>query len=307
MTTPGQLSTPQARMGALKIALEKSLPNIKAVAARHMVPDRIVKGILGLASRNPLILDCTPLSVVKATLQAVELGLEPGSSLGEFYFVPFRNGKTGQREVQGIPGYRGLIQLARRSGEISTITAEAVYEGDEFEVELGLTPKLVHRPDYDNENRENTLKLKFVYAVAHFKDGGYQFQVMSRKQIELIRRRSKAADSGPWVTDYEEMSKKTVIRRLAKYLPLSTQFAQALDLQMRAEIGDFDEQTVIEGEVVAESGQDQSDAPQDRPEPPAASKGRVNGLKAVLSQPTATEGPSGVPSEPSDLFDGDSF
>lgn len=279
-------TTPQERMSALKAALEKALPNIKSVAARHLTPERLVKVVLGAASRQPLILDCTPVSVVKSVLQAAELGLEPGSSLGEFYLVPFRNSKTGQREAQGIPGYRGLIALARRTGEISNLYAEAVYKGDEFECELGLEPKLVHKPDYDNENREDPKNLTFVYAVARFKDGSYQFVVMSRKQVEAIRRRSKAGSDGPWVTDFEEMAKKTVIRRLAKYLPMSVEMAKALQLQAAAEDGDFTE-VVLDGELVD-------------PEPAAetqtgASRARAlaDKLKAEEQPPLVTEGASG--------------
>lgn len=236
---PQGVQTPADRMGALKAALEKSLPNIRAVAARHLTPERLVKVVLGAASRNPTILECTPLSVVKSVLQAAELGLEPGSSLGEFWLVPYKNTKTGQREAQGIPGYRGLISLARRTGEISNLYAEAVYEADSFDCELGLEPKLVHRPAWDAEGREDAKKVRFVYAVARFKDGSFQFVVLSRKEIEALRRRSKASDSGPWVTDWVEMAKKTAIRRLSKYLPMSVEMAKALDLQAAAEAGDF--------------------------------------------------------------------
>lgn len=249
--TKQQLNTPQERMMALRSALEKSLPNIREIAAKHLTPERLIKVVLGAASRTPAILECSPLSIVKAVLQAAELGLEPGSSLGEFWLVPFYNSKTGQKEAQGIPGYRGLIALARRSGEIANISASAVYAGDHFEVELGLEPKLIHRPNYD-QDRENPSDLRFVYAVARFKDGSYQFEVLSRKQIDALRRRSKAADGGPWVSDYEEMAKKTAIRRLSKYLPLSVEMARALDLQARAESGDFEDPVIFDIEAEAQ-------------------------------------------------------
>ena len=283
MSNPNtQLNTPQAKMGALKAALEKSLPNIKDVAARHLTPERLVKVVLGAASRNPMILDCTPLSVVKAVLQAAELGLEPGSSLGEFWLVPFKNNKTGQREAQGIPGYRGLISLARRTGEISNLYAEAVYDGDHFDVELGLEPRMVHKPDYDNEKREDPKHLRFVYAVARFKDGSYQFTVLSRGQIEALRRRSKAADSGPWVTDYEEMAKKTAIRRLSKYLPMSVEMAKALELQARAEAGTYDEPVILDGDVVDDAA----------PTQPAPTKRGSSALKAALQPEGAAPAPA---------------
>lgn len=282
MTT--ELRTPQERMSALKTALEKALPSIKDVAARHLTPERLVKVVLGAASRQPIILDCTPLSVVKAVLQAAELGLEPGSSLGEFYLVPFKNTKTGQREAQGIPGYRGLISLARRTGEISNLYAEAIYDGDTFDVELGLEPKLVHKPDWDNENREDPKKLKFVYAVAKFKDGSFQFVVMSRKQIEGIRRRSKAGGDGPWVTDYEEMAKKTAIRRLSKYLPMSVEMAKALQLQAAAEAGDFSE-VVLDGELVEEPT-----APGEGVTGATKARALAEKLRAAEGQPFVPEG-----------------
>lgn len=272
MTTT-QLNTPKAKMANLRSALEKSLPNIQAVAAKHLTPERMVKVVLGAASRNPLLLECTPVSVVKAVLQAAELGLEPGGALGDFYLVPFKNGKTGQREVQGIPGYRGLISLARRSGEIANLYAEAVYEGDEFEVSYGLDLNLAHKPNFESDQREDPRHLRFVYAVARFKDGTNQFVVLSRKQIEGLRRRSKASDSGPWVTDYEEMAKKTAIRRLAKYLPLSPEMGKALELQERAEIGESTLDIPVMSEDVMDAVIVDDDSPQVQSEDP---------LKAVL-------------------------
>jgi recombination protein RecT len=155
-------------------------------------------------------------------MQAAQLGLEPGL-IGHCYFVPFKNGKTGQSDVQFIIGYKGMIDLARRSGNIESIYAHAVYENDTFEYEYGLHPKLVHKPAMTNRG-------EFIgaYAVAHFKDGGYQFEFMPKEEIEKRRKRSRAANNGPWVTDYEEMAKKTVIRHMWKYLPISIEIQQAV-------------------------------------------------------------------------------
>jgi recombination protein RecT len=273
--------TPQARMTTIKDALEKNLSNFRAVAARHLTPERVIKVVLGAASRSPFILNCTPVSIVKSALQAAELGLEPGSSLGEFWLVPFKNNKTGQWEAQGIPGYRGLISLARRTGEISNLYAEAVYDGDTFNCELGLDPKLEHKPDYDNENREDAKNLSFVYAVARFKGGSFQFVVLSRKQVDALRRRSKAGDKGPWVTDYEEMAKKTAIRRLSKYLPLSAEMSKALDLQARAESGSFDEPIVLDADITIDG-----DEPPALPESTQPAKGKPS-LKESIKRATA--------------------
>ncbi|RUS07913.1 hypothetical protein EFW58_00661 [Bacillus velezensis] len=165
-------------------------------------------------------------------MQSAQLGLEPGL-IGHCYFVPFWNNKEKRRDVQFIIGYKGMIDLARRSGHIESIYAHAVYETDEFDYELGLHPKLVHKPATGQRGA-----ITHVYAVAHFKDGGYQFEVFSKDDIEKTRKRSKASDNGPWKTDYEEMAKKTVIRRMWKYLPISIEIQQqvAQDETIRKDI-----------------------------------------------------------------------
>lgn len=271
--TPQQSMTPATRtaqqLNTVKAMLKQSESAIASRLPKHLTPDRITKVALTAINKTPKLLDCTKESLLMSIMQAAELGLEPGSALGEGYLVPYG------AQCQFIPGYRGLIALARRSGEIANIYAEAVYEGDTFEVELGLDPKLVHKPDWDNPNRDDVQKLTFVYAVARFKDGTYQFVVMSRRQVEGIHRRSKAGNSGPWVTDYEEMAKKTAIRRLAKTLPLSVEMAKACQLQAAAESGDFAGITLDAEDVVIE------------PQPELA--GQAAG---ALAEPTATERPS---------------
>jgi recombination protein RecT len=163
--------------------------------------------------------------MIKATIVAAELGLTPGSLLGEAYFVPFGN------EVQLIPGYKGLIKLARQSGEVLSISAYVVDESDFFEVELGLEPRVIHRPNL--QGRVN--RLKAVYAVAKLADGGHAFEFMLPHDIDAIRVRSKGASSGPWKTDYYEMAKKTVLKRLLKLLALSTDKGDALALAVQAD------------------------------------------------------------------------
>ncbi|HFI9552332.1 TPA: recombination protein RecT [Escherichia coli] len=149
------------------------------------------------------------------------------SALGHAYLLPFgnKNEKSGKKNVQLIIGYRGMIDLARRSGQIASLSARVVREGDEFSFEFGLDEKLIHRPG-ENEDAPVT----HVYAVARLKDGGTQFEVMTRKQIELVRSLSKAGNNGPWVTHWEEMAKKTAIRRLFKYLPVSIEIQRAVSM-----------------------------------------------------------------------------
>jgi recombination protein RecT len=251
------------KQNTLKHLLAASKDAIAQRLPRHLDADRMIKVALTAINKNVKLLSCTRESITLSVMQAAELGLEPGGSLGEGYLVPYNckvKDEKGQErwemQCQFIPGYRGLIVLARRSGEISNIYAEAVYECDKFDVELGLNPKLVHIPDYDSDERDDEKKITFTYAVAKFKDGSYQFVVLSRKQIEKLRSRSKAATSGPWVTDFEQMAIKTAIRRLSKHLPLSVELAKALDIQGKAESGDF---TFLDGNSELQLGDDSPD------------------------------------------------
>lgn len=223
---------PQSPTQTIAAYLKKMGPEIARALPKHMDADRLARIALTTIRTNPKLLEASIPSLLGAVMQAAQLGLEPGL-IGHCYFVPFKNGKTGQTEVQFIIGYRGMIDLARRSGQIVNIYAHTVHEKDEFDYELGLHPKLVHKPAEGDRG-----ELKFVYAVAHFKDGGYQFEVMSKAEIEKRRQRSKAANSGPWVTDYEEMAKKTVIRHMWKYLPISIEIQQqaAQDETVRRDI-----------------------------------------------------------------------
>ncbi|MBM6649036.1 recombination protein RecT [Bacillus sp. RIT 809] len=201
--------------------MKKMGPRMAEVLPKHMDMDRMSRIALTTIRTNPTLLECTVPSLMGAVMQAVQLGLEPGL-LGHCYLLPFnKNAGTKQnpewiKEVQFIIGYKGMIDLARRSGHIQSIYAHAVYEHDEFEYELGLHPKLTHKPSFGDRGA-------FIgaYAVAHFKDGGYQMEFMPTSEIEKRRGRSKSKDFGPWKSDYEEMAKKTVVRAMFKYLPIS--------------------------------------------------------------------------------------
>ncbi len=160
--------------------------------------------------------------------------------LGHAYLVPY--GETATL----IVGYKGLIDLARRSGQLSTIFARIVYQRDQFEYAYGLTERLEHIP----ANVDDSGDIQAAYAVARLKDGGTQFEVMSKREIDAIRDRSKASKNGPWVTDYAEMAKKTVLRRLCKMLPASVELARAVALDERADLGLPQQlEDVVEGQI----------------------------------------------------------
>jgi recombination protein RecT len=205
--------TPAQTIGAY---LKKMESQIAQVLPKHVTVERLTRIALTTIRTNPKLLQCELPSLLGSVMQAAQLGLEPGL-LGHCYIIPYG------KEATFIIGYKGMIDLARRSGNIKSIYAHAVYENDDFEYEYGLHPALKHKPAMTNRG-------EFIgaYAVAHFNDGGYQFEFMPKEEIDIRRKRSKASGNGPWVTDYEEMAKKTVVRHMFKYLPISIEIMQGV-------------------------------------------------------------------------------
>jgi recombination protein RecT len=216
----------------------KYKPQFEMALPKHLNADRLIRLAVTEFRRNPALRECTPESLLGAVMQAAQVGLEP-DPLGSCYLVPFNNKKKGPdgkeywvKEVQLVIGYKGLIELVRRSGQVTSIVANEVYENDEFEFEYGLNEKLYHKPKLDGD-RGN---LKCFYAYARFKDGGYAFTVMSVEQINEIRDKfSKSRNKngevfGPWKDHYESMAKKTVIKQLVKYMPISVEIQNQIVL-----------------------------------------------------------------------------
>ena len=173
---------------------------------KSMTPDRLTRIVMTECRKTPALLKCAPESFYGAVLQCAALGLEPGSALGHCYLLPFGNGKDkqGRPNAQLIIGYRGMIDLARRSGQIVSLSAYRVHEQDTFNYKLGLDPDIEHIP----ASVADRGKVTHVYAVAKLKGGGVQFEVMSRAEIEKVRASSKAGNSGPWSSHWDEMAKK---------------------------------------------------------------------------------------------------
>lgn len=197
-------------------------PAIKAALPSVMTPERFTRIVLSALSSNPKLQQCTPQSFLGAMMTAAQLGLEPNTPLGQAYLIPFRN--KGTLECQFQLGYKGLIDLAYRSGQVTMIQAHTVYENDEFSYELGLEPKLHHVPALCDRGDPIA-----YYGVFHTKDGGFGFQVMSVSDVRShAQRYSKSYTSGPWQTNFDEMARKTVIKKLLKYAPLKSEFARAI-------------------------------------------------------------------------------
>ncbi len=206
---------------------------IQAALPKHMNVERITRIAMTEIRKNPKLLQASQTSLLGAIMTSAQLGLEPGV-LGNAYLVPYYNTNLKSYEVQLIIGYKGLLNLVYRSGEVSSVYADVVYEKDTFEFEQGLTEKLRHIPKLTGDRGA----IIAVYAIAHFKNGMHYYIVMSHDDIEKIRSRSKAPDNGPWATDYVAMAKKTAIKQLCKYLPMSVEVQKAIlvDESTRREI-----------------------------------------------------------------------
>ena len=253
---------------------------IAKMLPKHLNAERLLKVAQIAATTTPALAKCDVASLVGAIGQCAQMGLEPNTVLGHAYLVPFntkRKDANGNERwvnsVQVIIGYKGLIDLARRSGQITSIAAHEVCENDHFEVVYGLDEKLEHRPCMGERG-----EVMGFYAVAKLKDGGHCFEFMSRLQVERIQATADAKNKYPskvWKEHFVEMGRKTVIRRLAKYLPLSIEFQTAAALDGMAEGGrdqHLDANTIIDGDITV--------MPDDMPETPSVDEDGVIDLPA---------------------------
>lgn len=232
---------------------KKALPSV-------ITPERFTRMALTTISANPDIAACTPQSFAGALLQAAQLGLEPNTVLGQCYLIPYNNNVRGMdgswqkiKQVQFQVGYKGMIDLAYRSGEIESIQAHCVYENDKFEYAYGLEPKLEHIPAMSDRGR-----VIGAYAVFKTKSGGFGFEVMSVEDITSHAQKfSKCFDNKntPWQTNFEEMCKKTVLKKALKYAPLKSDFVKgvAADETVKSEISEdmftVQDESIIDAEV----------------------------------------------------------
>ncbi|MDN7445925.1 recombinase RecT [Burkholderia multivorans] len=227
-----------AGIGSVKQFFESQKATLAAVLPRHVSPDRMLKIALGALRTTPKLMECTVESLMGAVVQCSQLGLEPNTPLGHAYLIPFEKKKkvggewvTEKVETQIVIGYKGLIDLARRSGQVVSIAAHAVYEHDHFDYAFGLNEKLEHKPAMSARGR-----VIAFYAVAKLVGGGHAFEVMSAEQVNEIRDASqnykfaRDKEKTVWGQHYEEMGRKTVLRRLFKYLPVSIELASAAAL-----------------------------------------------------------------------------
>lgn len=254
---------------------------LQMVAAKHISPERMMRLVANALRTTPKLGECEPMSLLGALMQCASMGLEPNTVLGQAYLVPFKNTKKRVTECQVIVGYKGLIDLARRSGHITSIAANVHYSDDELWIyEEGTEAQLRHRPGPQDGDKMH------AYAIAKFRDGGHAYVVLPWSHVMKIRDGSQnwqtavkfnSTDRNPWKTHEDEMARKTAIRALAKYLPLSVEFRDALQVDhdggaamdygafaMRPEQGVQPADDVIDGEASEPEPQEQ---PKDDPKP----------------------------------------
>jgi recombination protein RecT len=204
------------------LALAIRMPGVK--------PAQIVRVAMSMIQRDNNLAECEPLSICAAVVTACQLGLEPDNVSGLAYLVPFN------KRCTLIPGYRGLVQLAYRSGQVASFETRVVYEHDDCVVDWGAEPPIVHKPT-PRKDRGKTIA---VYAKVKLNTGGTVWEWMWQHEVDAIRDRyshgCKRSDS-PWQTEPNAQARKTVARRACKWVPSSPQLQRAVSLDDQAEIG----------------------------------------------------------------------
>ncbi len=216
---------------AMEQMMVKMSEQIKKALPQHMSNERFQRVALTAFSSNPKFLNCEPMSFLAAMMDSAQLGLEPNTPLGQAYLIPYGN------KVQFQVGYKGLLELALRSGKIKTLYAHEVRANDKFEVKYGLHQDLIHEPVLKGERGD----VIGYYAVYHLDTGGHSFVFMTKDEvISHAKGKSKTFNNGPWQTDFDAMAKKTVIKQLLKYAPLSIEMQRAVtsDETVKTQISD---------------------------------------------------------------------
>ncbi len=225
-------------------------PEIKKALPSVITPERFTRMALSAISNTPKLQECSQMSFLAALMNAAQLGLEPNTPLGQAYLIPYKN--KGKLECQFQIGYKGMIDLVYRNEQMQTIQAQVVYENDYFEYELGLDAKLVHKPALEERG-----EIKYIYALFKLQNGGFGFEVMNRQEvITHAERYSQGINSNysPWKSNFEEMAKKTAIKRVLKFAPMKADFARAIatDETIKTEIAvdmtEINGQEIVDGE-----------------------------------------------------------
>lgn len=293
----------QAKTVQEMLMSRQSFEQLAMVSTAHLNASRMMR-IMSTAMRTtPKLKNCDPLTLLGAMMQCAALGLEPNTVLGHAYLIPFENRSKGTVDVQLVVGYRGLIDLARRSGHITSIHAGIHYSDDElWDYEEGTEARLRHKPGSQEGKKLH------AYAIAKFVEGGHAYVVLPWSQVLRIRNGSQGYQNAvrrgqkdnPWMAHEDAMAKKTAIRSLAKYLPLSVEFIDAVQMDgHRADFASFakypEDGLTIDGEVDAE---EQTPEPAEDPKPKEAPKPKTEPKPKAEAKPKAEPERQADPKEP---------
>lgn len=269
---------------------------IAAALPATLDPDRFIRMALTTAKATPKLLEATRESYLGAIMHAAQLGLEPGP-LDHCYILPFnnkvrRNPDVWQVEAQFILGYKGMIDLAMRSGRLASVEARTVYRDEEFEVEYGTDFRIYHKPlvDVPASEVDDEREVLCYYAIARYPGGGYYAEHFTMAQLARLRRMSKQPDGEAWRKHPDRMYRKTCIRQIRPYLPMSSEVAAALAGDEQVTRMKFDDhgKAFIDTTVAAD------------PEPPAStSEPADDGSPADAGEPEE----SGAADDPERPFD----
>lgn len=262
-------------------AIEKMAPQFKAALPSHIPVKRFQRVALMAIQTDPELLKADRASLYQSCLRAAQDGLLPDKREAALVVYRTNVAKRGEaprweNRVQYMPMVAGILKKVRNSGEIASITAQIVCKNDHFKYNPASDPVPDHQPDWFGDRGE----IVGVYAVAKLKDGTHVVEVMSKREIEKVRESSRAKDGGPWTKWYEEMARKTVIRRLSKYLPQSTD-RDALHDTVHADDELFHADDSTSGPVIDGTAENvgQTDEPKRR--------GRSRKMQAVIEQGNA--------------------
>lgn len=253
---------------------------LKEVASKYMKAEEITRLFLIASSRNPRIAQCTTESILQCMMDAAAIGVRPGGTMGRGWLVPRQNRKRNPPvwELSYDPGWRGLSDVARRSGVVLRIESRIVHERDRFHEVLGTNPRLEHDPFRPEDDDDNPGQIIAAYAIAFFKEGDPQFEVVWRRDLEKIRAKSATEDKAgnPWHDWPDEMARKSAVRRLCKHLPTDEELEFALEVATRAESVDVDVDGVL------------TSLPESQPQPRRIAE-RIKGRRAAGDAATSAD------------------